>query len=116
MARIEALLQELVETRETTLRVGPLELDLIQRRAKRGERPIELRAREFRLLEYMMRRSNQILTRTMLFEGVWDHKSIASSNILDVHIGHLRRKVDGPDDLPMIYNVRGAGFVIRRAN
>ena len=115
VARIEALLQELIETRETTLRVGPLELDLIKQRAKRGERTIELRAREFRLLEYMMRRSNQILTRSMLFDGVWNHRSISSANILDVYIGRLRRKVDGPDEVPMIHNVRGAGFIIRRA-
>jgi two-component system OmpR family response regulator len=113
IARIEALLRRPVESRETTLRVGPLEVDLIERTAKRGDRSIELLPREFRLLEYMMRRSDQLLTRAMLLEEVWNYKFVPATNLVDVHMGRLRHKVDGPDEAPMIHNVRGAGFILR---
>jgi two-component system OmpR family response regulator len=113
IARIEALLRRPPETRETTLRVGQLELDLIERTAKRGERRIDLLPREFRLLEYMMRRSDQLLTRAMLLEEVWNYKFVPATNLVDVHMGRVRHKVDGPDDIPMIHNVRGAGFILR---
>ena len=113
VARIEALLRRPMETRETTLRVGQLELDLIERTAKRGEREIDLLPREFRLLEYMMRRSDQLLTRAMLLEEVWNYKFVPATNLVDVHMGRVRHKVDGPGDVPMIHNVRGAGFILR---
>jgi two-component system, OmpR family, response regulator len=113
VARIEALLRRPVDTRETMLRVGPLEIDLIERTARRGERTIELLPREFRLLEYMMQRSGQLLTRAMLLEEVWNYKFVPATNLVDVHMGRLRHKVDGPNDVPMIHNVRGAGFVLR---
>ena len=83
------------------------------RTAKRGERPIELLPREFRLLEHMMRRKDQLLTRAMLFEEVWNYKFVPQSNLVDVHMGRLRRKVDMPDEQPMIQNVRGEGFILR---
>ena len=113
VARIEALLRRPVESRETLLRVGPLELDLIERTAKRGDRVIELLPREFRLLEYMMQRSDQLLTRAMLLEEVWNYKFVPATNLVDVHMGRLRHKVDGPNEAPMIHNVRGAGFILR---
>jgi DNA-binding winged helix-turn-helix (wHTH) protein len=97
---------------ETVLRVGSLELDLIGRAAKRGNRPINLLPREFQLLRYMMRRSNQLLTRAILFKEVWHYKFVPETNLVDVHIGRLRRKIDGSDDAPMIRTVRGAGFVL----
>jgi two-component system OmpR family response regulator len=113
VARIEALLRRPAESRETMLRVGPLELDLISRKAKRGDRAIELLPREFRLLEYMMQRSDQLLTRAMLLEEVWNYKFVPATNLVDVHMGRLRHKVDGPNDPPMIHNVRGSGFILR---
>ena len=113
IARIEALLRRPTESRETILRVGPLELDLISRTAKRGDRAIELLPREFRLLEYMMQRSDQLLTRAMLLEEVWNYKFVPATNLVDVHMGRLRHKVDGPNDPPMIHNVRGSGFILR---
>ncbi|SHL80865.1 two-component system, OmpR family, response regulator [Bradyrhizobium lablabi] len=113
VARVEALLRRPVESRETTLRVGPLELDLIERTAKRGDRVIDLLPREFRLLEYMMQRSDQLLTRAMLLEEVWNYKFVPATNLVDVHMGRLRHKVDGPDEVQMIHNVRGAGFILR---
>ena len=113
VARIEALLRRPTESRDTILQVGPLELDLLSRTAKRGDRVIELLPREFRLLEYMMRRKDQLLTRAMLFEEVWNYKFVPQSNLVDVHMGRLRRKVDLGDEQPMINNVRGEGFILR---
>ena len=112
IARIEALRLS-ADTRETKLRVGPLELDLIERTARRGDRSIDLRPREFRLLEYMMRHQDQILTRAMLLKEVWNYKFVPESNLVDVHMGRLRHKVDGPGEMPLIHNVRGAGFILR---
>jgi two-component system OmpR family response regulator len=112
-ARLEALLRRPSDPRETLLRVGPLELDLLARTAHRGRRPLELLPREFRLLEYMMRREGQVLTRAMLLENVWNYRFVPQTNLVDVHIGRLRRKVDGADEMPMILSVRGAGFLLR---
>ena len=113
VARIEALLRRPTDNRETTLRAGPLELDLIERSARRGERKVDLLPREFRLLEYMMRRNDQLLTRAMLLEEVWNYKFIPNTNLVDVHMGRLRHKVDGEGETPLIHNVRGAGFILR---
>jgi two-component system, OmpR family, response regulator len=113
LARIEALLRRPVDSRETVLRVGPLVLDLIARTATRGDREIDLLPREFRLLEYMMQRNGQLLTRAMLLEEVWNYKFVPATNLVDVHMGRLRHKVDEPGDAPMIHNIRGSGFILR---
>jgi two-component system OmpR family response regulator len=113
VARLEALLRRPTESRDTVLQVGPLELDLINRTAKRGDRAIVLLPREFRLLEYMMSRKEQMLTRAMLLEEVWNYKFVPQTNLVDVHMGRLRRKVDEPHEPPMIHNVRGVGFILR---
>jgi DNA-binding winged helix-turn-helix (wHTH) protein len=97
---------------ETVLRVGPLELDLIDRTAKRGDRRIDLRPREFRLLKYMMQRSDKLLPRAALLKDVWQYKFVPETNLVDVHMGKLRRKVDASNESPMIRNVRGVGFVL----
>jgi two-component system OmpR family response regulator len=112
-ARLEALLRRPGDPRETLLRVGPLELDLLARTACRGRRELELLPREFQLLEYMMRREGQVLTRAMLLENVWNYRFVPQTNLVDVHIGRLRRKVDAPDESPMILSVRGSGFMLR---
>ncbi|HLY90140.1 MAG TPA: response regulator transcription factor [Acetobacteraceae bacterium] len=112
-ARLEALLRRPADPRETVLRIGPLELDLLARAAHRGHRELDLLPREFQLLEYMMRREGQVLTRAMLLENVWNYRFVPQTNLVDVHIGRLRRKVDAPDEPPMILSVRGAGFVLR---
>jgi len=111
VARIEALLRRPNDTRATMLRVGAVEIDLIERSVLRDGRPIELLPREFRLLEYMMRRPNQVLTRTMLLEDVWNYRFIPQTNLVDVHIGKLRRKIDAPGEAPLIQSIRGAGFL-----
>jgi two-component system, OmpR family, response regulator len=97
---------------QTVLRVGPLELNLLDRTAKRGDRNIDLRPREFRLLRYMMERSDKLLTRAKLLQEVWNYKFVPQTNLVDVHMGRLRRKVDGPNEPAMIRSVRGAGFVL----
>ena len=100
---------------ETVLRVGPLEIDLIDRTAKRGDRQIDLRPREFQLLKYMMQRTDKLLTRATLLNEVWHYKFVPETNLVDVHMGRLRRKVDGSNDTPMIRCVRGVGFVLEAA-
>jgi DNA-binding winged helix-turn-helix (wHTH) protein len=101
-----------VSNAETTLRVGTLELDLIDRTARRGKRRIDLRPREFLLLKYMMQRSDEVLTRATLLKEVWHYKFVPETNLVDVHLGRLRRKVDAADEAPMIRNIRGLGFVL----
>lgn len=112
-ARLEALLRRPNDTRATMLRVGPLEMDLIDRIVRRDGREVELLPREFRLLEYLMRRPNQVLTRTMLLEDVWQYRFIPQTNLVDVHIGKLRRKIDLSHETPLIQSIRGAGFMLR---
>jgi DNA-binding response OmpR family regulator len=97
---------------ETVLRVGALELDLLDRSAKHGDRKIDLRPREFQLLKYMMQRGDTLLTRAALLKEVWHYRFVPETNLVDVHMGRLRRKVDGPDEFPLIRNVRGVGFVL----
>lgn len=113
VARVEALLRRPSDSRETRLRVGPLQLDLIDRKARRNGRVIELLPREFKLLEYMMRRPGQLITRDMLLEDVWNYRFSPQTNLVDVHIGKVRRKIDEGEEAPMIHNVRGAGFTLR---
>jgi DNA-binding response OmpR family regulator len=97
---------------DTVLRVGPLEIDLLDRTAKRGDRQIDLRPREFRLLKYMMERNGMLLSRAALLKEVWNYRFVPETNLVDVHMGRLRRKVDAPNEAPLIRNVRGAGFVL----
>jgi DNA-binding winged helix-turn-helix (wHTH) protein len=112
ISRIESSIRPPVEPRKTVLRMGSLELDLIEHTAKRGERPIDLLPREFRLLKYMMQRSGQLVTRATLLKNVWHYKFVPETNLVDVHMGRLRRKVDGSNETRMIRNVRGEGFVL----
>lgn len=113
VARVEVLLRrQSRHARESRLRVADLELDLIARRATRGREVLDLLPMEFKLLEYMMRYSGQILSRTMLFESVWGYHFDPGTNIIDVHIARLRRKVDVANAIPLIHTVRGAGYVL----
>nr|WP_294917723.1 response regulator transcription factor [uncultured Neokomagataea sp.] len=115
-ARLEALLRRPTDSRETVLRVGPIEMDLIERKVFREGREVDLLPREFRLLEYMMRRPGAVLTRTMLLEDVWNYRFVPQTNLVDVHIGKLRRKIDVPGEAPLIQSIRGAGFSLRVPN
>jgi two-component system, OmpR family, response regulator len=111
-ARLEAVLRRPAETRAepTALTCADLELDLIARTARRGDRTIELLPREFQMLEYLMRRQGRVVTRTMLLEGVWDYRFDPRTNVIDVHISRLRRKIDADGEPPLIHTVRGSGY------
>jgi two-component system OmpR family response regulator len=113
-ARIEVMLRHRrAQAPETVLRVGDLQLDLIARTAQRSGATLELLPIEFRLLEYLMRNASQTLTRTMIFESVWGYHFDPGTNVIDVHIGRLRRKVDAGNAVPLIHTVRGCGYTIR---
>jgi len=114
LARVEALQRRRSGTQTVTaLRVADLELDLLGRRVTRGGHVIELTAREFNLLEFLVRRAGQVVTRTMLLEGVWDLQFDPQTNLVEVHISRLRQAVDRDFDKPLIHTVRGAGYVVR---
>ncbi len=110
IARLEAMLRRPVETRETYLRLGPLEIDLLNRCASRGSRRLDLQAKEFELLEYFLRRPGSIVTKSMLLRDVWGYRFEPRSNVVDVHMSKLRRKVDLPEETPLFRNVRGQGY------
>jgi len=114
LARIEALLRRsTADSAPTRLKVADLEMDLLRRRVLRGGREIELTAREFKLLEFLLRHAGQVVTRTMLLEGVWDLHFDPQTNLIDVHMSRLRQAVDRGFAKPLIHTVRGAGYVIR---
>ena len=110
VARLEALLRRPAETRDTVLRLGPLELDLLERSGTRAGRPLDLQSRELDILEYLVRRPGRIVTRSMLLQDVWGYRFEPRSNVVDVHMSKLRRKVDAPDEPQLIRNVRGEGY------
>jgi two-component system, OmpR family, response regulator len=115
LARIEALRRRAAPAAQeiTRLKFADLELDLLGRRVLRAGRSIELTAKEFQLLEYFMRRPNQIVTRTMLLEGVWNLHFDPQTNIIDVHMSRLRNSIDKGFSKPLIHTVRGTGYVLR---
>lgn len=94
----------------TTLTCDDLEMDLLSRKVRRGGNPVTLQPREFRLLEYFLRHVDQVVTRTMLLEGVWDYHFDPGTNVIDVHVSRLRRKLDDGFDRPLLHTVRGAGY------
>lgn len=116
LARLQRLMRRggAGQPTETILRCADLELDLLARRVRRGDTVVPLQPREFRLLEYLMRHPDQVISRTMLLEGVWDYHFDPGTNIIDVHIGRLRRKIDAGFETPLLHTVRGAGYRIGR--
>lgn len=112
LARVEALLRRPDERRDTRLIVGPLDLDLLDGKASRAGRPLDLLPRELKLLDYLVRRPGRIVTRSMLLQDVWGYSFEPNSNVVDVHIGRLRRKVDAEGEVQLIRNVRGQGYVL----
>ena len=114
LARIEALLRRHpAAPHATRLKVEDLEFDLLTRRVTRAGRELDLTTRELKLLEYLMRRAGQVVTRTMLLEGVWDLHFDPQSNLIDVHISRLRQAIDRGTDQALIHTVRGSGYVLR---
>ena len=116
LARVEALARRgRAEAPRTKLQVGDLELDLLARTAYRQGKRLDLLPREVSLLEYLMRRAGQVVTRTMLLESVWGYHFDPQTNVVDVHVSRLRGKVDKPFDKPLIHTVRGSGYLLRAA-
>jgi DNA-binding response OmpR family regulator len=113
LARVRALLRRGAVPAAPRLQLGDLTLDPATREVWRGSRRITLTTREYALLEYFLRNPGRVLTRPMLAEHVWGLDFDPESNIVDVYVGYLRRKVDGPDDTRLVHTVRGAGYVLR---
>ncbi|TJZ65815.1 response regulator transcription factor [Chitiniphilus eburneus] len=118
LARLEAITRR-ASPQQTAqvqvLRVADLELDRLSRRVRRGGTPLDLQPREYQLLEYLMRHAGQVVTRTMLLEGVWDYHFDPGTNVIDVHISKLRGKVDTAGLPPLLHTVRGAGYRLGEA-
>ncbi len=111
MARLDTITRRKSgEKTQTKLTCGDLEMDLLTRSVRRGGKDIDLQAREFSLLEYLLRNSGQVVTRTMLLEHVWDYNFDPQTNVIDVHISRLRQKIDKGFDKSMIQTLRGAGY------
>jgi len=118
LARLELLVQRRGKSgapAETHLRVADLEMDLLKRTVRRGSVNIELKAREFALLEFLMRNAGRVVTRTMILESVWDYHFDPQTNVIDVHISRLRQKIDRDFGAPLIKTVRGAGYSLQAA-
>jgi two-component system OmpR family response regulator len=111
-ARVEAMLRRLDDVRVTKLRVGDLEMDLIEKTVQRGSNRVELLPREFRLLEYFLRHPGRVITRAMLLQEVWQYHFSLETNVVDVHISNLRKKIDTKGMPSLIVNIRGAGFML----
>ena len=115
LARIEVLCKrrQQVNTEASRLQVGDLEMDLISHQVKRDNQIIELLATEFRLLEYLMRHAGQVVSRTMVLEHVWDYHFDPQTNVIDVHMSRLRKKIDKNHKYPLIHTIRGTGYVLK---
>lgn len=113
-ARLDSLVRRSqTASQEQAYRVGALNVDLVSRSVVYAGKEVELLPREYRILEYMIRREGQVISRTMLFEAVWNYRVGERTNVIDVHISRLRRKLDPTGSAPIIHTVRGSGYVLR---
>jgi two-component system, OmpR family, response regulator len=114
LARVQALVRRASRAPEpTTLTVEDLTLDLLSRRVTRGGKPIDLRPREFALLEYLMRNAGKVVSKTMILSHVWEYNFDPQTNIVDVLVSRLREKIDRPFEKKLLHTVRGVGYVLR---
>jgi len=114
LARVQALVRRSTRPAEpTTLTAGDLELDLLSRRVTRGGKPIDLRPREFALLEYLLRNTGKVVSKTMILSHVWEYSFDPQTNIVDVLVSRLRERIDRPFDQKLLHTVRGVGYVLR---
>src|ERR1051326_499713 len=114
LARVQALIRRAQrETEPTTLRAGDLSLNLLTREVRRGDRKIELQAREFSLLEYLMRNAGRVVSKALILEHVWDYSFDPQTNVVDVVVCRLRNKVDRDFDRKMIHTLRGVGYALK---
>lgn len=113
VARVRALLRRRAETAPPVLQVADLALDPARRVVSRGDRKIDLTPREFALLDYFMRNPGRVLTRTMIANRVWDYTFDAATNVIDVYVNYLRKKIDSGHDVKLLHTVRGVGYVLK---
>ena len=113
VARVRALLRRRAETAPPILQVADLALDPARRVVLRGEKKIELTPREFTLLDYFMRNPGRVLTRTMIANRVWDYTFDSTTNVIDVYVNYLRKKIDTGHDTKLLHTVRGVGYVMK---
>ena len=115
LARVQALIRRATQTGEpTTLSFADLTLDLLKREVRRGDKLIDLQAREFALLEYLMRNAGRVVSKTMILERVWDYAFDPSTNVVDVLVCRLRNKIDRDFEPKLLHTLRGAGYVLKR--
>ena len=112
VARVRALLRRRYDAASAAIEVGPLRIDMTARRVWRDERELHLTAREYELLQYLAMRQGHIVSRTDMWEHLYDFASMTTSNVVDVYVGYLRRKIDSPDAPSLIRTVRGQGYVL----
>jgi len=113
LARLDALLRRSQsQAVETVMSLGDLSVDMLAHRVTRAGRPVALQPREFKLLTYLLRHANQVVTRTMLLENVWDYHFDPQTNVIDVHISKLRQKIDAGFATPLLRTVRNAGYML----
>ena len=114
LARVRALLRREKVDKEPILQAGDLTLSLVTHRVTRKEKEIELTSKEYALLEYMMRNPNKVLTRAMISEHVWDYHFDSMTNVIDVYVNYLRKKIDKDFETKLIHTIRGVGYMIKR--
>ncbi len=113
LARLDALVRRASDSGgKTTLTLDDLTMNLLSRKVTRGGKPVTLQPREFKLLEYLLRHANQVVTRTMLLENVWDYHFDPQTNVIDVHISRLRQKIDAGSERPLLRTMRNAGYML----
>jgi heavy metal response regulator len=113
LARVRSLLRRGSKEKSTVLSIVDLELDTVSHKAKRGDRAIDLTAKEYALLEYFLRNKNRVLSRTIISEHIWDYNFDTGTNLIDVYVNHLRNKIDNGFEKKLIHTVRGVGYVLR---
>jgi DNA-binding response OmpR family regulator len=113
LARVRALLRRQKEKRDIILSAGDLSLDTLTREVKRGDNPIELTSKEYTMLEYLLRNKNRVLTRSQIAEHVWDYDFDYNSNIVEVYIRYLRRKIDENFENKLLHTIRGGGYTLK---
>lgn len=116
LARVQALVRRSYYRKDPVVLAGPLRIDTASQRVSRDDEELQLTAREYALLEYLALRAGEVVTRTDIWEHVYDFHSEATSNVVDVYIGHLRRKIDRPNELSLIETLRGRGYVLRKGS
>jgi DNA-binding response OmpR family regulator len=115
LARVRALLRREGRSRDPVLRVADLEIDTVSHEVRRAGKPLELTSKEYAILEYFARNPNRVLTRTQIAEHVWDYDFVAMSNVIDVYVGYLRRKLGDDGESRLLRTIRGAGYQLRAA-